>query len=760
MSLHPGRTQWAIFGVAAAAIVVNAAAPWSLAASNRLDNALQLTAGLVAAVTALLYGLRRSGPDRTWRLLMAGGMALWSVGMAFWAYYQVIGGEGLPSPSWADVGFLSYPFLALPAMLMFSRRAGDVGVEPKPWTHRLNVGLILDGLIVTASLFFLSWSGALRAVVASGGPDPVSTAVAMAYPVTDLLLVVVAVLMVVFGQIKESDHTSFLLLTGGVAALAVSDSIYAYLIAIGADYMGPLSDAGFILGPLLFAFAVSSGTSRSDDRLGPAVGNAELWQVGLPYVCLVAVGLVVVVQLVTHQPDSAVGTATGMVVVALVVIRQLVHVSDNRALLREVYASQQRLAHHAHHDSLTGLANRLSLSTKLDLLIEQRRPATVVLIDVDDFKQVNDQYGHAAGDRLLCEVGQRLVDVAQPHGTVARFGGDEFVILVDGEAASAADLVARVRTVLTAPFSIADAAVNVHVSMGVVVANVDEPFVDHDVLFGRADTAMYASKRSGKDTAVIYRPAIGQAPDFSAALRDAGGDKPAGFCMVYQPVLRLDDGVIVALEALARWKALDGSDVEPSLFIPSTERAGLGRVLDAMVVNVVCSDVAEYQVRWPVHVNVGASRLGDRDFEEIVVDAVRAHGLTPGQMTLEVTETEAVSNLADGAAAIKRLQAQGVRVALDDFGTGYNSLTYLHELPVDVIKLDRSLTTWLQPDREATLYRSLVTMCARLGLDVIAEGVETEEQLRVIRELGCRYGQGFHLGRPMELGALLQGQPS
>ncbi|MEU0498766.1 bifunctional diguanylate cyclase/phosphodiesterase [Mycobacterium sp. NPDC006124] len=756
MTTTPRTRRWqvVVLGTAGALVLVNATARWSDATTVLVDNAMQLSAGTAATLCALICGLRETGARRRWRLLVATGMAAWTMGLSLWAWYQIVDGEGLPSPSLADAGFLLYVPFGLAALFTIAgaARSGDDTADTR--ARNPTAGLMLDGLIVTTSLFFLSWLGALGPVVSAGAPNRVTLIVAVAYPVTDLIMVSVAVLAVVFGRVLESDRVGFLFLTAGIVALALSDSVYAYLVAVNATTMKPLENAGYVFGPLLIAFAALERASGSTKAVRP-VGHSDGWALGLPYAALFAVGLIVANRLLTGPPLGVVATTTGLLVVSLVVARQLLTVLQNRRLLDRVYADQRLLLHLAYHDSLTGLANRLSFARRLDDAIARRRALALILVDVDDFKEVNDRFGHPAGDRVLHEVGRRLQEVAEASNTVARIGGDEFAILVEGTAVTATDLVGRIRAALRTPVLVDEVPVSLRVSMGVVLPDLDEPFLDGDVLLGRADVSMYAGKRTGKDAVVVYRPAMGDAPDFTSALRSALGDRPIGFCMVYQPVVRLDDDTVVALEALARWKASDGSDVEPGLFVPSAEHAGLGRVLDVMVVNAVCAEIADLPARLTVHVNVGAARLGDEEFEAAVSEALATHRTPPGRLVFEITETEAVKNVGDAAAAIRRLQDMGIRVALDDFGTGYNSLRYLHELPVNVIKLDRSLTAWVATD--ATLYRSLIGICDGLGLDVIAEGIETEESADTVRRLGCRYGQGFFFGRPDALSAVVDG---
>jgi EAL domain-containing protein (putative c-di-GMP-specific phosphodiesterase class I) len=223
---------------------------------------------------------------------------------------------------------------------------------------------------------------------------------------------------------------------------------------------------------------------------------------------------------------------------------------------------------------------------------------------------------------------------------------------------------------------------------------------------------------------------------------------------VFQPIVRLPDETPVAVEALARWTTRDGTSVSPETFVRAAEGAGLGAELDALVLDLACREIATAGLDLTVHVNVCASRLGAAALEQSVGSALDRYGLAASRLVVEITETVPVPDLATGAEAIRRLQELGVRVALDDFGAGYSSLTVLHALPVDLIKLDRALTTGVQPDRDAALCRSLVGLCAELDMAVVAEGIETAEQASLVTAAGCTTAQGYLYGRPAPLSTL------
>jgi EAL domain-containing protein (putative c-di-GMP-specific phosphodiesterase class I) len=282
--------------------------------------------------------------------------------------------------------------------------------------------------------------------------------------------------------------------------------------------------------------------------------------------------------------------------------------------------------------------------------------------------------------------------------------------------------------------------------MGLVSSGCDGLAPTSDDLLRQADISMYTGKRLGKDTAVVYHPAFSASEDFPTALRQANGCAPEGFRLKYQPVVSLPLGVPVAVEALARWTTPSGMQIPPQTFVSLAEANGMGAQFDAMVLDLACAEIQAAGLDLDVHINVGAARLGSVEFEDVISRTLARHRLSPRRLVLEITETVPVVDLADGAAAIGRLTELGIRVALDDFGAGYNSLTYLHELPVQIVKLDRGLAVGVEPGRNVTLYRSVIGLCEALGLNVIAEGIETAEQADTVFRAGCGLAQGHLFG--------------
>jgi diguanylate cyclase len=540
---------------AASVIAADGAGLLSHDAAVVVDNLAQLAAGIVAAGlcgwTAWTWP-QLTGPERTWRRFMALGMAGWTVGQGLWSWYQIVADRPLPSPSWADVGYLSLPVLALPALLVLASGVAPGRRSVAAVWRRPSVVLVLDGLVVVGALFVVTWSTALGSVVRAGGSSSFAFGVAIAYPVSDLVLVVIVVLLTVIAAVPRPLRPQLWLVGSGLVALAVSDSIFAYLVSHGADEMPPVTNAGFVAGPLLIgvaalvtsertgsdaaasisaqttatiaatagtgdATATGGATATVSEAPDPARGRrrpshaAERVHLALPYVLMALTGGVIVVQrALDHRVDPVEGTVS-WIVLGLVLVRQMVSQVRSTVLLERFETTQAELAYRAQHDPLTGLANRELFGERLQGAVdghrERGRPCALLLVDLDDFKVINDSLGHAAGDALLHAVAQRLRACVRTTDTVARLGGDEFGVVLDGREAGKAETVAhRIVTTLHQPFLVEGRTLSLGASVGVVEPAAQEVDVTPEVLLRRADGAMYRGKRRGKGTAVVYDP--------------------------------------------------------------------------------------------------------------------------------------------------------------------------------------------------------------------------------------------------------------
>ncbi len=510
------------------------------------------------------------------------------------------------------------------------------------------------------------------------------------------------------------------------------------------------------------ATAVIYGCLRQQraPRRAPSVRtDRERPRTWLPYLAVVATDALLLVGIFQPDDDRQIVVAVCAVAVTLLVVtRQLAAMHENEGLLAQLREQREILRHRVTHDALTTLANRdlFRERTEQELAAgaDEARTA-VLLIDLDDFKAVNDTLGHSVGDQLLVAVAARLRECVRPFDVVARLGGDEFAILLAGVDRSGIDgIVDRVLASFSRAIVVESHSLLVRASVGVAVADERDETGD---LLRNADIAMYAAKAGGKGRHAYYSTGMHaellERSELAAQLQEAIDH--GQLRLVFQPVVRLPGGSPIGVEALVRWQHPARGLLAPGAFIPTAEQTGLIVPLGRWVMVEACHQLGQWRrdlgeaAPKAVGVNVAAPQLRQPGYAADVLSIIAAAGLTPDDILLEVTETAVVEG-GSTFDALRELRTAGVRIGLDDFGTGQSSLGLLRECPVDVLKLDKSFVEHVAENREqAAIAEAVLHIAQALGLAAVAEGVESEAQAGRLYDIGYRFAQGFHFARPV-----------
>jgi len=429
---------------------------------------------------------------------------------------------------------------------------------------------------------------------------------------------------------------------------------------------------------------------------------------------------------------------------------------------------QNELQHQAFHDALTGLANRVLFKDRVEHALARaartREKVGVLFMDIDDFKLVNDSYGHVLGDSLLVQVADRLSSILRVSDTAARLGGDEFAILLEGPADldEACRVAERALALFSDKFRLALAELSVTISLGVALS--DGSHKSAQELLRDADVAMYSAKSHGKDRIEVFEPAMQAAVyerfELATELRRAVENDE--FAVHYQPIVDIGTERIVGTEALVRWNHPRNGLVYPDMFIQVAEETSLILPIGDFVLDQACRQLGAWRKRFPdqglrMSVNLSPRQLKDPDLVGKIRDALAVSGIGAERLTLEITETALVEDSHATLARLRELKALGIRLSIDDFGTGFSSLSYLRQFPVDGVKIAKPFVDQVaEGDDHSALARAIITLGETLRLEVVAEGIEQERQMRELRALGCQLGQGFYSSRPVDASRLTE----
>jgi diguanylate cyclase (GGDEF)-like protein len=709
-----------------------------LAAESRSAGIVANTV-VVSVLAALVVRSRRADPllqrSRTWML----AALLTGVAAGFAAVVDGILRPHAGYPRAGDVLELLYIPCTLAALL----------VVPLKGTRRgFRVRAMSDGLVAASSLLFLlePWLDG----VAGAHDGPAAVIVGFGIPLGGVFIVATA--LTALARCADEARPMLVWLALGISMMATADLVFA----VSPDTLpGPrraLLQVG--LTALVGATVARRGSSRpSYDEVPRALGVLPF----LPFVG--AIGLSTTFVMAGDGLDQDQLVLAISVGLALV-LRQYVGSRDKVRLVDELEQREARLQQELRVDRLTGVANRMGLEEALHVALHEGRSFGLVIVDLDDFKLINDNHGHAVGDEVLRHVARRLCGGVRDGDVVARLGGDEFAVLLNGPADVLAAVSDRLVESLASPVVVHERQFRLHASIG-LVGREDGDTVAR--LLADADGAMYEAKVDRSASSLVHLDREGrQSVAWRSLVREQVADPRLDqFAVHYQPIVELSSGRLRGIEALLRWTHPEYGNIPPDVFIPLAEQCGSIGKLGGLVLRTAARDLAALsrlapQTRLAVGVNVSPRQLTSTDFAEQATRAMLEADLFPDQLVIEITEQAFEADLASVQQTVSRLIAQGVSVAVDDFGTGYSSLRYLQRLGLDVLKIDRSFVAGIGEDaRQERLLDGIAALAQRMDLQIVAEGIETGEQLAMLQAFGCELGQGWYFSRPLPFDELV-----
>lgn len=725
-------------GLVMCALFVATLASWGGADNQGTIHAFaEAIAGYLAAIAALAAALRSRGR----RAIAWGAWSAYALLLAVGSSLLALNVAGSPFPSLQDAVFLgAIPFGVAGALAMMrSTRVSVVG---------LGIAL-LDGLLVGASIVVFCLATIFRAYFENRSSTPLVDIVSLAEPSTDAVILTIVVAALARTRLMRP---AMALICAGIAAITASDFATSFQALGGTLPRGLPADLGWTAG--IFCIGLGAvhvvcyrrGADLAAYRQVPR-GMSVLFPMA-PVV--IASGFAITDYIRSSLTSDGVILAATFALTGLMMFRMTIALYMNTRLGRT-------LEHQASHDALTGLANRVLISQHLDSRLVKdaatRSRMTLMMLDVDGFKQINDSFGHNVGDLLLVQLAARLQSCVRGTDMVGRLGGDEFGIVLHGRSEPAA-VASRILAALEHPYPIGDRRIVVGSSIGIVSADQEHTA---DALLRDADLAMYAAKTSGGHQYALYEPRMHAATVGRLQLEN---DLRAGWAtelsLHYQPIVDLKNGRMVSVEALARWQHPTRGMVPPDVFIPVAEQIGLIVPMGAKILMESCRQLASWQRDYPeardlgISVNISGRQLHSDDLIATVTEALLATGIDPSALTLEVTETALVEDMERAIKLLNHVKVLGVRIAIDDFGVGTSSLARLRRMPIDVVKIDKSLVDHVPDGHVASaLLQSIIGVADALHLRTVLEGVERGDQASHLARAGYDMAQGYFFSRPL-----------
>lgn len=727
----------------------------------------------LCAVGGLLWAAQQSAHSSrrlalAWTILALGPFFT-GIGNGIWAVLE-LGNGAVPFPSWADVSYLAAYPLFLGGVLL-------IPTKPRPRSERLKSSLDMVVIMLAATLVY--WRYVLHpTLMAQAQEQLLSQVVALAYPLGDLLLFW-SLLTLLYRQLDRQRPGPLVLLGIAFGGGIIADTLYAMQVTSGTYATAGWLDLAWIVITLLYGLAgvwqAAAQPAASPSEIPTA--RHSFWLTYLPYLWAIVAYLLLELNETTAEFQGMTWLSWGVgLIIGLVLFRQMLTLREsheqtqslhraNQNLQLEIQKREQmeaQLAHDAVHDALTGLPNRTLFMDRLHRALERSKrgsgaPFALLFLDLDHFKAVNDSLGHATGDQLLVSMAQRLRLCLHAGDTLARLGGDEFVILLedtvnDHNAATTADWIL---TMLRQPFILQEHQLFVSASIGIVTTATDYERAD-DVLRD-ADIAMYEAKKHGKARSEVFAVTMRAHAQNRLTLANDLHQviERNELELYYQPILSLQSNQITGFEALLRWHHPARGLVVPNEFIAIAEETGLIVPIGQWVLAEACRQLREWQLAFPqtppltMSVNISGAQFVAPAFVDQLRAILHTYEVDPSTLRLELTESVWL-NSTEVVTLFRTLSQMGIQLHIDDFGTGYSSLAYLQHFPIRTLKVDRTFLQKMRVDSgHKDLIQAVITMARDLGMETVAEGIETVEQLNDLKQFGCNYGQGYLFSHPI-----------